>query len=58
MITQSLPFDEEEEADTIKATCYGELKFDSADWKAYSGKSISLLTKMLTKSSKDRATID
>lgn len=58
MLTQCLPFEEETESDTIKATCYDKLKFDSAQWQNYSGKSIALLSKMLEKDADERATIE
>lgn len=57
LITECLPFDEGNDADTIKATCCDQLKFDSVQWKDYSSEIVSLLTKMLTKDAEQRINI-
>ena len=58
MVTQCLPFYDENERKVARKTCHAPVKFDDCEWENYSTNCMELVMKMLVKDPKQRLTID
>ena len=57
LLCSSLPFDHDNQKETIRMICQDKLVFDSPEWKNYSKDCKDLITKLLIKSPEQRITL-